>query len=78
MKRQLQVGDHVKYAGRFLRSIGVHTGDMCFAVGIITQVAPCGGTMLADVDWLGGEMLPTRVNVANLVDAARIHIERID
>lgn len=78
MRQQLQIGDRVKYAARFLRSIGVHTGEMCFAVGVITDLVHTGGTTLAVVDWVGGKRLPSRINADNLVDASRMHLERVD
>ena len=63
--KPLAVGDRVAYSGRFLRSIGVFTGDMPHARGEVAKLTPLGETTLADIDWKNAE-LPPRVNVANL------------
>ena len=77
MRREIQAGDRVQYAAKFLRSIGTHTGELCFAVGTVTEIERCGGTTLATIDWTTSRM-PRVVNVANLVSVADKHLECID
>lgn len=78
MKRpEIKPGDRVQYAAKFLRSIGCHTGPICFAVGRVAEVDRCGSTTLATIDWTVSRM-PRMVNVANLVRVADKHIECVD
>lgn len=77
MRREIQAGDRVQYSAKFLRSIGTHTGPICFAVGTVTEIERCGGTTLATIDWAASRM-PRVVNVANLVTVADKHLECID
>jgi hypothetical protein len=77
MKREIKTGDRVQYAAKFLRSIGVCTGEMCFAVGTVAEVENHGGTTLATIDWTIARM-PRFVNVANLVTVGNKHLECID
>jgi len=61
-KVSIQVGDKVQYKAAFLRSIGVYTGDLPRAKGIVTEVSSYG---VATMEWdLPG--IPERVNVHNL------------
>ena len=77
MKRDIQPGDRVKYAARFLRSIGCQTGPTCFATGTVSAVSRYGGrsgATVATVAWDDpheGEA----VNVANLVRLEDMHLE---
>lgn len=77
MKREIKTGDRVQYAAKFLRSIGTHAGELCFAVGTVAEVENHGGTTLATIDWTTSRM-PRFVNVANLVTVADKHLECID
>ena len=66
-KSNLKVGDKVRYASEFLRSIGVHTGDMCFAKGEITEIHTLGEgpNKFAHVRW-DYDDLPDKIHVLNL------------
>ena len=77
MRREIKAGDRVQYAAKFLRSIGTHTGELCFAVGTVREIERCGGTTLATIDWTKSRM-PRMVNVANLVVVADKHLECVD
>jgi hypothetical protein len=77
MKREIKPGDRVQYAAKFLRSIGTHTGPICFAVGTVAEIERHGGTTLATIDWTISRM-PRVVHVANLVTVADKHLECID
>lgn len=76
-KRDIQPGDRVKYAAKFLRSIGCQTGPACFATGTVSAVSRYGGrsgVTVATVTWddpSEGEA----VNVANLVRVEDMHLE---
>ena len=76
-RREIKPGDRVQYAAKFLRSIGCHTGPICFAVGSVAEVDRCGSTILATIDWTISQM-PRTANVANLVRLADKHIECVD
>jgi hypothetical protein len=76
MRREIKAGDRVQYSATFLRSIGVCTGELCFATGTVTEVERHGGTTLATIDWTISRM-PQTVNVANLVNVADKHLECI-
>lgn len=43
MRRDIESGDRVKYAAKFLRSISCHTGPACFVTGTVTAVKPYAG-----------------------------------
>lgn len=74
----MNVGDRVKYSRAFLRSIGAISGAMPFAKGTITALDSFGGSFdLVSITWDGGEDLPGRVNVKNLVLVSRIHLEAV-
>jgi hypothetical protein len=77
MKREIKAGDKVQYAARFLRSIGTHTGPICFAVGTVAEIERHGGTTLATIDWTTSRM-PRFVAVANLVTVADKNRECVD
>jgi hypothetical protein len=47
----LQVGDRVAVAARYLRNTGQHTGDICFARGTVTDIKPLGQITLAVIAW---------------------------
>jgi hypothetical protein len=64
---KFKVGDKVKYAVKFLRSIGEYTGDMPRAKGIVTGLTGFGqdGKFLISIDW-GNPDLPGKVLDSNL------------
>lgn len=69
MRREIQPGDRVKYAAKFLRSIACHTGPACFATGTVAAVKRYGGrsgVAVATVTW-DDPREGDAVNVANLV-----------
>lgn len=71
MLHKLSVGDRVKYRRGFLQSIGVYTGHLAFARGVVKKLVPLGTLVLAEVDWgLDAEATPSRVNVNNLALAS--------
>lgn len=77
MKRDIQPGDRVKYASKFLRSIACHTGPLCFATGTVTAVKCYGGrsgVTIATVAW-NDPSADGSVNVANLVRTEDMHLE---
>lgn len=64
----MQIGDKVRYAQTFLRSISCYAGPMAHAVGTvvcITESFGGGGYTLVSVDW-HGEDLPVRILECNL------------
>lgn len=72
---RLQVGDRVKYAAKFLKSIGVYSGDMCFCEGTITTIREYGGGFsIATVDWGGNPEIPTNINVQNLIRVGKLEV----
>jgi hypothetical protein len=77
MRRDIQTGDRVKFAAKFLRSIGCHTGPVCFVTGTVTAVNRFGGRSgfnVATVAW-DDPNEGTAVNVANLVRVEDMHLE---
>jgi hypothetical protein len=77
MKREIQASDRVKYAAKFLRSIGCQTGPACFVTGTVTAVARYGGrpgVTVATVAW-DEPREGCAVNVANLVRVEDMHLE---
>jgi hypothetical protein len=77
MRREIQPGDRVQYSATFLRSIGTHAGELCFAAGTVAEVERHGGTTIAVIDWTIARM-PRCANIANLVRVADKHLECID
>ena len=80
MRRDIESGDRVKYAAKFLRSISCHTGPACFVTGTVTAVKRCGGRSgiaVATVAW-DDTREGDAVNVANLVRVEDMHRECID
>lgn len=65
-KKNIEVGDTVKYSRTFLRSTGQYTGDIPFAVGTVTGLVPLGDNVLAEIDWKN-ENIPKRVLTQNLI-----------
>ena len=58
-KGKPHVGDVVRYASKFLKSIGVYSGSMPFASGEITKVrTKMGNGWLVDVAWDDGDSGP--------------------
>lgn len=77
MKREIQAGDRVKYAAKFLRSIGCQAGPICFVTGTVTAVKRYGGrsgVTVATVAW-DDPREGDAVNVANLVRVEDMHLE---
>ena len=75
--REIQPGDRVKYAAKFLRSIGCQTGPTCFATGTVSAVTRYGGrsgVTVATVAW-DDPNEGDAVNVANLVRIEDMHLE---
>ena len=68
----ITVGDKVKYARKFLQSIGAYT-DLGHWTGTVTDIKNMGSLPLANVDWSSGES--GMVNVNNLVLVSRLHLE---
>jgi hypothetical protein len=68
----IAVGDKVKYARKFLQSIGAYT-DLGHWTGTVTAIKNMGSLPLANVDWSSGES--GMVNVNNLVLVSRLHLE---
>lgn len=67
----------MKYAARFLRSIGCQTGPACFATGTVTELNRYGGrsgVTVATVAWDDPDE-GEAVNVANLVRVEDMHLE---
>lgn len=60
------VGDRVKYSRDFLRSAGMYTGPVPFAMGTVVKIEPLGDGKLITVNW-GDPNIPNRVLEANLV-----------
>jgi hypothetical protein len=71
MRREIQVGDQVKYRREFLQSTGQYTGCIPFARGTVTSLKRLGNstssTVIACVDWgKHYDDVPAKVNVFNL------------
>ena len=65
-KRTPAIGETVKYAKPFLRSIGEPaTGELWKVRGLVVGLEPFGDSFLARMDW-GRDDIPERVNVCNL------------
>ena len=62
----IKVGDTVKMAAKWLKSTGIITGELPFAEGVVTAIAPMGKQAVADVNWNIDEA-PARVLTVNLV-----------
>ena len=75
----ITIGTRVKYAAKFLRSVGLYTGPLALASGEVVGLAQLSpGCVLADIRWekgRGDNIAPDRVNVKNLVRADRVHLE---
>ena len=64
MARKIEIGDKVRYSGKFLRSTGQHRGLPGQARGIVTALTPFCGSDLATIDWDCD--MPDKVITANL------------
>lgn len=79
MRRDIQPGDRVKYAAKFLRSIACHTGPTCFVTGTVSAVKRYGaGFAVAAVSWDDPREAGEAVNVANLVRVEDMHMECVE
>lgn len=74
-RTEVQAGDRVKYAARFLRLIACHTGPACFVTGTVTAVRQYSGCAIATVAWDDPREAGDAVNVANLVRVETMHLE---
>ncbi len=71
----IQAGSKVKYSAKFLRSVGIYSGDIPFARGTVRQLEPLSKeTTLAVIDW-NAPGVPERVNVANLIEVGKAYLE---
>lgn len=61
----MTIGDRVRYKAEFCRLIGVYTGDIPHAKGVITDIKNYEDVQIATVDW-DMEVNPQKVNVKNL------------
>ncbi len=61
----MKTGDTVAYSANFLRSIGVYTGPIPQARGVIVEIESHGTLQLARIDW-GAHDMPERVLLSNL------------
>ena len=52
--RPLEIGDVVRYATPFLKSIGAYTGDIPHARGRIVAISPIGETAIVEIEWEKG------------------------
>ena len=69
------VGAKVKYSRKWLKSVGMYTGDLCFCRGLVTGIEMVGPTLrLAVIEW-DKEDIPLRVNVKNLVEVGKPELE---
>ena len=78
MKHDIQPGDRVKYAAKFLRSISCYTGSPCFIRGTVTAIRNYGGRSgmtIATVAWDDPADEWASVNVQNLVRIEDMHLE---
>jgi hypothetical protein len=66
----MKPGDRVKFAARWLRSVGLFTGLMPFAVGTIESI----NGRVARVHW-GADDLPAAVLIVNLTAADRPELD---
>lgn len=68
----MKIGDKVKYSAKFLKSIGVYSGDMCFCEGVIKSIKTHGSSFtLATIDWKNPE-IPETVNIKNLIIKGKV------
>jgi hypothetical protein len=72
----IKVSDIVMYSAHFLRSIGVHAGDICFARGQCTYLQKFGRFELAGVVW-NTPKLRNELNSANLIGIDQRAIESV-
>ena len=66
----IKIGDRVPVSARFLRSIGQHTGDLCFCRGKVIELKGDKNWTLAVIEWesLNGRKpdVPEKMLVGNL------------
>jgi hypothetical protein len=69
------IGQRVKYSAKWLKSMGIHSGDMCFCEGTITGMKKYGssGFTIATIDWKNPE-IPEKVNIKNLTIKGKIEV----
>lgn len=75
-KPVFSVGNRVMYSRQWLRSVGIFSGPVPFAVGKIIGIDTLGksGPQIAQIRWADPDM-PQRVLTSNLVRADRLHLE---
>jgi hypothetical protein len=61
----MQLGDKVRYAQSFLRSVSCYAGPMACAWGTVVGLEPFGDSNLVLVNWHGVE-LPERILECNI------------
>jgi len=55
--RQVEKDDIVRYSGKFLRSMSIYTGELCFITGRVLKVLPFvdnSGKFVLTVEWSNG------------------------
>ncbi len=62
----LFIGDQVRFSSEFCRNVGIYTGQIPLARGMITNINKVGNINLATIDWNYKEDVPNRINVLNL------------
>lgn len=70
----MKVGDKVMYSKKWLQSVGVYSGYLPFAKGVIEAIKTVGSLTIADVRF-NHEDRCTSVNVANLTRKEDIPFE---
>jgi len=71
----IEVGTRVAYSREWLRSVGMVTGDIPFARGIVRKI----NGRIASVDWVNKEGRLTSQSsclINNLIAVDRLHLER--
>lgn len=75
-QRKLSIGDPVRFSAKWLRGTGQYTGPVPHAKGIITDIEPGKGIVLATVDWgKSSKDVPAKVLISNLVHEDDVKFE---
>lgn len=70
-----KVGDEVKLASKFLRSIGNYDKEAADRVGKVLEIEKVGKLSVAMVEWRDDPENPKRVLCSNLWPAKELHLE---
>ena len=70
----IRIGDRIAFSRAFLRSTGQFTGWAPFARGTVDALYESRDFTIASISW-DDAAEPSRVNIANLVRADRLHLE---